>query len=83
MKKTFRLLVALSLASAAALASAAPASNESIERLLDVTRVQAMLDSMEKQTMPQMFGAMRQQLAQGPNGAAAAHAFDRMQPRFT
>ena len=77
-----RLLIATIALAVAGVANAAPASPESVARLLEVTRVRQQLEVMRTQSLPRMLDAVRQSLAGRPDGEVVEKAFDRMQPRF-
>ena len=62
-------------------AHAAPASAESIERLLQAMQVQAQLETMYVQVLPAMQASMRQTLATQMKSEEAARIYDAVQAR--
>ncbi|HZV94205.1 MAG TPA: hypothetical protein VFF72_13375 [Caldimonas sp.] len=54
-----RLLIATIALAVAGVANAAPASPESVARLLEVTRVRQQLEVMRTQSLPRMLDAVR------------------------
>lgn len=72
---------ALTLASLAA-GARAQASPASIERLMEVMKVQTQLETMHAQTIPAMQNAMRQALGQVTGSADAERMFDAIAPRL-
>ncbi len=76
-----RTAAALLLAALAA-GARAQASPESVERLMEVMKVQAQLETMHTQTFPAMQNAMRQAISQQTGSAEAERVFDAMGPRL-
>jgi hypothetical protein len=60
----------------------AQASAESVERLMEVMKVQNQVETMHAQTIPAMQNAMRQALRQQIGSAEAERMFDAMAPRI-
>ncbi len=81
-----KFLIALALAASAAasgVAQAAPASAESIERLLALTRVETLLDSMYGNLEQLMRQNMRQSLGDRPLTAEQRRVIDELPGRFS
>ncbi len=78
-----KFLSALVLAASAMLAQAAPASTESIERLLALTRVESLLDSMYASTEQMMRQNMRQSLGNQPLTAEQQRVVDALPGKFS
>ena len=79
--RTLRIAVAVVATFVAVSARAAPASAESVERLMQAMQVQAQLETMYAQVLPAMQSSMRQTLATQMRPEEAARIYDAVQAR--
>ena len=79
--KTLAIGLVIALGLLAGPVHAAPASAESIERLLQAMQVQAQLETMYVQVLPAMQASMRQTLATQLKSEEAARIYDAVQAR--
>ena len=76
-----RLVIAAIVLAVASVGARAAASAESVEKLLQVMKVQSQLEMIYAQTLPAMQNAMRQSLGTSMQSAEAEHMFDVVMPR--
>lgn len=76
-----RLVIAAIVLAVSSVGARAAASAESVEKLLQVMKVQSQLEMIYAQTLPAMQNAMRQSLGSSMQSAEAEHMFDVVMPR--
>jgi hypothetical protein len=76
-----RLVLAAVALLACSVGARAAASQESVERLLQVMKVQAQIEMVYAQALPAAQNAMRQSLGPGMGGQASEHVFNAAMPR--